>query len=62
MRERKRIIALIILLSLIMAAVLAVPWQGLVQKKLVAMLSAKGFVAPALTIDHIGLHGLVLSG
>lgn len=57
---RKLLVAFLILLSLSIAAILIVPWQGLVQKKLVAMLSAKGFVSPALTIDHIGLHGLVL--
>ncbi len=60
MRGRSILISIVVILFLLASAIMVLPWQGVVQHKLIRMLEEKGFASPVLTIDHIGLHGLVL--
>ena len=60
MRLHKILITIAALVALSIGALVVLPWQGWVQQKLIRMLEAKGFASPALTIDHIGLRGVVL--
>lgn len=58
-RHSWRWLLLAVPLVLLLAALFA-PWQPWLEKKLVAALAAKGFAPVTLTLDRIGIHGLVL--
>lgn len=49
-----------ITIAVLTLVVLLAPWKPFAEKKLVAILVAKGFTPAQLSIDHMGLHGLVL--
>jgi hypothetical protein len=56
-----RIISWLVLIAALLAlAVMLLPWQPIVERKLVVMLAEKGVSPAQLSIDHVGWRGLVL--
>jgi Dicarboxylate transport len=60
MRARRIATWFLGIVLLLVLAVAFVPWKPYAEKKLVAMLAAKGFAPVQLTIDHVGWRGVVL--